>query len=281
MKRPRSGHSGLPNSHLLALGGLLVVCLLLRLWGIKQGLPYSYNIDEDTHFVPIAMGFFGHGLNPHYFLNPPGYTYLLYGLFRLWFGGGAAVRAAYAHDPATVFILARIVAGVLSTVAVWLTYLTGARLFGRLAGLLAAAIGGLAFLPVFYSHLALNDAPTLAPVALSLFGSAGVLRHGRTRDYALAGVGVGLAAAFKYTGGITLVCLLGAFAWQIAHVAAAAPALRAGCDAGPVPRCWLLFLVRPIPYAALDAGAFLSGISQQASLAGGGRPQHQAGAGSR
>ena len=47
-----------------------------------------------------------------------------------------------------------------------------------------------------------------APVALSLYGVAGVLRRGRRRDYVIAGVGIGLAAATKYTGGITLLCLL-------------------------------------------------------------------------
>src|ERR1700731_633454 len=71
-----------------ALALLLVVSLLLRLWGIKQGLPYSYNIDEATHFVPRAIAFFGHDLNPHYFLNPPAYSYLLHGVFDLWFGSG-------------------------------------------------------------------------------------------------------------------------------------------------------------------------------------------------
>ena len=110
-----------------------------------------------------------------------------------------------------MFVVARVVAAALGTLSVWLTYLAGARLFNRTAGLLAAAIFGLAFLPIFYSHLALNDVPTLAPVALSLYGIAGVLRNGSRRDYVLAGVGIGLAAATKYTGGITIVCLLGAF----------------------------------------------------------------------
>ena len=32
------------------------------------------------------------------------------------------------------------------------------------------------------------------------------------RDYVIAGAGIGLAAATKYTGGITLLCLLAAFA---------------------------------------------------------------------
>ena len=69
-------------------------------------------------------------------------------------------------------------------------------------GLLAAAIEAVAFLPVFYAHLALNDAPTLAPLTLSLLGTAGVLRKGRARDHLLAGVGLGLACASKYTAGI-------------------------------------------------------------------------------
>ncbi len=59
--------------------------------------------------------------------------------------------------------------------------------------LLAAALLALAFLPVFYSHLALNDVPTLAPIALSLWGTSEMLREGRARDYLLAGAGLGLA----------------------------------------------------------------------------------------
>src|SRR5690242_8649189 len=56
----------------LTLGGVLALALVLRLWGIRAGLPFSYNEDEERHFVPIAVGFLDGGLNPHYFLNPPG-----------------------------------------------------------------------------------------------------------------------------------------------------------------------------------------------------------------
>ena len=64
---------GTRSYHGVALGLLLVTTLVLRLWGIKQGLPYVYNVDEATHFVPRAVAFFSHDLNPHYFLNPPAY----------------------------------------------------------------------------------------------------------------------------------------------------------------------------------------------------------------
>ena len=109
----------------------------------------------------------------------------------------------------------------------WLLYLAGARLFDRRVGLLAAALLAVAFLPVFYSHLALNDVPTLAPIALSLWGTAGVLRRGRLRDYALAGVGLGLACATKYTGGIVLLPLLAAGGRAVAPRGAATPAAAA------------------------------------------------------
>src|SRR5205807_179128 len=138
--------------HRPALGLLLVAALLLRLWGIKQGLPYSYNVDEATHFVPRAVAFFSHDLNPHYFLNPPAYSYLLNIAFELWFGSADAVTRTFASDPTSLFVVARVLAAVLGTIAVWLTYLAGARLFGKAAGLAAGAVIAFGFLPVFYSH---------------------------------------------------------------------------------------------------------------------------------
>ena len=133
--------------HRPALWLLLAVTLPLRLWGVKQGLPYSYNSDEATHFVPRAIAFFSHDYNPQYFLNPPAYSYLLHFVFELWFGGPDAVRRAYVADPTEVFVVARVVAAVLGTIAVWLTYLAGERLFNKTTALLGAAVFGVAFLP--------------------------------------------------------------------------------------------------------------------------------------
>ena len=246
--------------------------LALRLWGIKQGLPYSYNSDEATHFVPRAVAFFSHDYNPQYFLNPPAYSYLLHLVFELWFGSADAVRRVYATDPTAVFVVARVVAAVLGTVAVWLTYLAGERFFNRTVALLGAAIFGLAFLPVFYSHLALNDVPTLAPVALALYGTAGVLRNGARREYVLAGVGVGLAAATKYTGGIMAVCLVAA---AVGDGAGGTPltALTTLRRLGLALACAALAFLAANPYAVLDFTAFHAGLTTQQSLAGGSDPE--------
>ena len=248
----------------LGLALVLAVALGLRVWGVKQGMPFAYNADENAHFVPNAIGLFGHGWDPHYFVNPPAYTYLLHVVFAVWFGGRAGVSHALATNPTEVFVVARVTAAAVGTLAVWLLYLAGAKLFGRAAGLLAAALMAVSFLAVFYSHLALNDVPTLAPIALSLWGTAGVLREGRLRDYLLAGVGLGLACATKYTGGIVLLPLVAAGAIRLAPAAGRYAAARGLVLAGVVA---LAAFVIANPYAVLDLAAFRDGLQHQADAA--------------
>jgi 4-amino-4-deoxy-L-arabinose transferase-like glycosyltransferase len=248
-----------------ALAVVLLGGLGLRLWGIGQGLPYVYNSDEGDHFVPRAVAMFGHGLNPHYFANPPAFTYLLHYLFALAYGGGSGAVHALAVHPQAIYTLARVAAALLGTIALWLLYGTGARLFGRAVGLLAAAIEAVAFLPVFYSHLALNDVPTLAPLTLSLLGSAGVLRKGRMRDYLIAGVGLGLACASKYTAGIVIVPLAAAIAARYLDGGerAGRRALAGIALAGLL--ALLGFLIAN-PYSLLDYGSFHSELVHQSTL---------------
>jgi hypothetical protein len=246
---------------IVLLGGLA-----LRLWGIRQGLPYAYNADEADHFVPHAIDMFREGtLNPHYFANPPGFTYILHFLFDAAYGGAHGAVHAYAHDPRGVYTLARVAAAALGTLALWLLYLTGARLFGRLVGLLAAAVEAVAFLPVFYAHLALNDVPTLAPLTLSLLGTAGVLRKGRLRDHALAGIGLGLACATKYTAGIALLPYLAA---AISQGLGARRPLRLRLLAGPAlfALCTLAAFFVANPYSLLDYSSFHRELAHQSSL---------------
>jgi hypothetical protein len=250
----------------VGLGVVLLAAAGLRAWGIKQGLPFAYNVDEDAHFVPQAIGMFGHSYNPGYFLNPPAFTYVLHFVFAVWFGGRDGVAHAYATNPTEVFVLARAVAGLLGVVAVWLLYLAGARLFDRRTGLLAAALLAFAFLPVFYSHVALNDVPTLAPLTLSLLGTALVLRTGSAWSYALAGAGVGLAAATKYTGGIVVLPLLGAALLHWRDGQAPRRALIGLVAAGALA---LACFVLANPFSVLDFHAFHQGLSTQASASAG------------
>jgi len=68
-----------------AVAAVLGVALALRVWGLRSGLPWVYNVDEAQHFVPHAVAMLGGNLNPQYFGNPAAFTYVLAGLLVLGF----------------------------------------------------------------------------------------------------------------------------------------------------------------------------------------------------
>lgn len=221
---PAAGATGRPaparlrNPWLLGLGGVIVLGLVLRLWGLRYGLPFAYNLDERSHFVPRTVDFFDSGsLDPHYQLNPSGLMYAMAAGLAVFYRGSRAVLDAWSTDPGEVWLVSRVVSALIATAAIGAMYAAGARLFERRAGLLAAGLMATSFLPVHYGHLALNDAPSLLFVALSLVGTAGVLRDGRLRDYALAGAAAGVGIGFKYNSGYVLLPLLTAAAIRLAR----------------------------------------------------------------
>ena len=237
----------------LALAGLVLVNLALALWGIDHGLPRVYNPDERLHFVPKAVDFFGTGdLDPDYYLNPPGFTYLLYGVYWAWFRSGANVLAAEWKE---LFLVGRVTAAMLGGLAVVLVYAVGKRLFDTRVGLAAAAVMAVAFLPVYQAKLALNDVPVLVPVCLALLGAAGILRSGRWLDYALAGAGVGLAIGTKYTAGMVLApAATAAVIDLIRRRGRAIPAIGTGIF------CAVAGFAIAVPYSVLDPPKFFESL---------------------
>ena len=136
-----------------------------------------------------------------------------------------------ATDRTSVFEAARLVSALLGTAAVALLIAAGRRLGGAATGLIAGALLAVAFLPVHYAHLALNDAPTLAPACLALLGVADDLPRNGYGGYAIAGLALGVACATKYTAGI----LRADDRRRRARDARAGPACCAGCCS---PACW-------------------------------------------
>ena len=87
-----------------------------------------------------------------------------------------------------------------------------------------------AFLPVFYSRLALNDGPGVLPCALALWASAIVLRTGSTKALLAGGACVGLAASLKYSDGAIVIALVAAALLSPAR--ASSRRSRASCSPG-------------------------------------------------
>ncbi len=266
-----------PSPAALALTGILLVGLLLRLWGIRHGLPFVYNLDEYAHFVVSAVQMFGGGYNPHYFQNPPAFTYLLHVLFAFGYGGvipagaGATVKAMFAGDPTNLYTIARVSSALMGVGAAWIMYFAGKRLYCAGVGLLTAAFLSFTFLPVHYGHFALNDVPTLLPLAVGLLGLVGIANNGRLTDYLIAGAGLGLATATKYTAAaltLSIVC-----AWAIR----ASAARRDDRDAVKREFVYLVAagavaasaFVLANPFSVLDADSFVSGVRRQQQLSAG------------
>jgi hypothetical protein len=194
----------------LALAAILGGALAIRLYGLRHGLPFIYHSDESQHFTNYAVEMFDGGLNPHYFQNPATYTYLVH--FALWIQGFDDIARQYVVDPSDIFETARLVAVALCLLGVAAIYAVGRRLWGTFEGLVAAAVLAFAVLPVAYSRYAVTDVGVLLPMALSVYATVRIAEHGGRRSYVIAGLGLGLTVAFKFTAGLVLVPILAAVA---------------------------------------------------------------------
>jgi hypothetical protein len=168
----------------IALVAILALAALLRLVGIRYGLPLSVLNPDESNIVPRAWRM-GHG-----HLDPGWYDYpsLLMGLL-------APVQAAFG---APALGAARLVAVAVGLGGVGATWWLGRRAYGTGAAIVGAAGVAVATTHVAYSRMAVTDVLlTLAitcVLALAVEGRIG-----------WAGLAVGLAASAKYPGAIAAV----------------------------------------------------------------------------
>ncbi len=207
---PREDGAPSKFRHCVVLGLIVAAAAFLRLWGIRWGLPnalhdYSYHPDE---FLTVGSAFGSiyllHSLNPRLYNYPSLYIYLSALAIAVGLGWGMSPTLA------DIYLCARLVTVVMGTAAVVVTWWAGRILIGNLAGVLAALVVCLAPLHVQHSHFATVDVPSTLFVAAALGYCGLVLKQGRWRDYALAGVMCGLAAGTKYNAGLVALSLVAA-----------------------------------------------------------------------
>lgn len=190
----------------LALAAIVVGGVLVRVYGLRHGLPYSYHSDEGLHFTSKAVAMFEGGLNPEYFQNPSGFTYLVYAALRV--AAFDDVVQQFQDDPTDIFLIGRGVAVALAMLGVLGVFFAARRLWGRMEGIAAAAILAFAFLPVAYSRYAVTDVGVFLPVAIAVLAAIRVAEEGDRRWFVTAGAAIGFAIGFKYTAGLLLAPLL-------------------------------------------------------------------------
>ncbi len=134
-------------------------------------------------------------------LNP---EFFAYGSFPFYFlkslsVGLGKVFPVLLPGHAGFYFLGRIISGIFGLLSVWLTYLIACRLFGRGAGLLAAAFLAFSVLHIQLSHYYAVDVIMVFFVMLVAYLSINIMQRGHWRDYALCGLVGGISLACKFT----------------------------------------------------------------------------------
>lgn len=209
--------------------GIIVLALLLRIWGIRFGLPYEYHPDENQYIRQAAtMGEIG--LEPTWWNNPPLYKYVylaefggLYVLGKVlsWYDSPAEFGAENTLDPTKLHLIGRATTAAFGILTVLIAYWLGKNYRNRDVGLISAAFLALAFIHVRDSHYAVNDIPLTLLVTLATLAAVRLSQTGRIKWYMLGGIALGLGFSTKYSGLIAIVPL------TVGHILSADFSLRA------------------------------------------------------
>lgn len=198
------------RSVILALAVISALGFALRVFGLQYGLPAVYNPDE-VAIMARALSFARGTLNPHNFLYPTFYFYVLFAwvgayLGWVWLSGRvasvAALQQLYFANPTGIYTAGRFLGVTAGTVTIAAVYKLAARLTDVRTALAAAAFLAVAPLHVRDSHYVKHDVPAtlaivLAYIAISrLWVSAD--ERPQQRDTVLAGALCGVAFSTHY-----------------------------------------------------------------------------------
>src|SRR5947208_11247065 len=127
------------------LGLIVVAGLVLRLRNNGYGLPYVYNFDEAQHFVSRSVNVFGGELDPRYYQNPSGYTYLVFLALKLWYGifgfhlHYGTVAQQFLVDPTPIWEFTRTFTAIVAMAGGLATFVMARRWWGVRVALVATA----------------------------------------------------------------------------------------------------------------------------------------------
>lgn len=247
----------------LTLAIIMVAAALLRFWALDAGIPGSLGIDEPQVMMRSVQMMRTGSLNPHGFFDYPGlylYVQLAVACVRFIVGAiGGEWTALNEAQPEDFYLWGRAVTAVLGTLTVLLVYRVGLR-WGTRYALLASALMAVMPLHVRESHYVLTDVPLTFLVTLVLAWAFAAHERPTAANFARAGVAVGLAAATKYPGGLSILLPL-LVAWMTPGVRpsrATAAFIACGSALG-------VFLLAA-PYTWLDLPGFLNGFARLASV---------------
>ncbi|MHB0913625.1 MAG: ArnT family glycosyltransferase [Armatimonadota bacterium] len=201
---------------------ILAAAIALRLCGLDWGLPshdhfYSYHPDEnivlgaalniDLFSGKLDPGFYNYGTLYIYAVNAAIFLAAGFGLIN----PGAADMSTNIGEFSNMYLAGRIVALLFALATVYAVYALARRAYGSRAGILAALFFALLPLHVMHSTFLAVDVPATFFAVVALIFAVRIPQEGyRARDYILAGLFAGLAAATKYNLGLVVLAPIAA-----------------------------------------------------------------------
>jgi Dolichyl-phosphate-mannose-protein mannosyltransferase len=230
----------------LLLLGICVVAAVLRLVGLQYGLPAVYNPDE-VSIMARALSFAKGTLNPHNFLYPTFYFYVLFlcvgaYLALLWLTGRvsslAALQQRYFTDPVGIYMTGRALGAASGVATVFLVHRLAARLTDQRTAFGAAVFLAVAPLHVRDAHYVKHDVPATLAIVAAYLAMTRVWPCTRpegptTRDTLIAGAACGVAFSIHYYCVFLIIPLMFVIshAWRTRGAAAIAQQIVVGIAA--------------------------------------------------
>ena len=221
LNKPRSTVKQLLNQPIFFI---LMFALVIRVWGIWHGYPFSYYGDEQ-HFVNRALSFGSGDLNPHWFHKPSFLMYLLffeYGVFFVIgkvsgiFANVDSFAISYFQDPWPFILIGRITVTAFGLSTIYIVYKIGKKFWSQNVGLYASVFLALSYGHIFCGQDVKADVVATFFTVLSAFYILNIVNDDyKKKDFILAGLFAGLGAATKYYSIVLLPCILIAAIYEI------------------------------------------------------------------
>jgi len=190
-----------------ALGGIFVLALAVRVWGLDFGLPHTQARPDETFIIGLVLALYSGNALPQYYDYPwffvwlsaiASLTYYVWGLATGAFGSLAEMAASYELRWAPFFMINRALSAFFGAATIPVLYALGSRLRDRTTGLVAAFLLALTHIHAQNSHFGTTDSAMVFFIMLSIALLLRAHETERARDFVAAGIVGGLAAATKY-----------------------------------------------------------------------------------
>lgn len=186
------------------LAAIFGIGLALRLWGIGWGLPSRPELHPDEHDYVMNYALKLSWAHPDPgFLNYPSFIMYLVALVAGFFRYVGLLTADWG-----AFLIGRCIVALFGAGTCLAVYLLVKEVKGgTVAALIAALWTALLPLSIWESHTVTTDSLMTFWTVMALWGAVRLVHSARYRDFALAGVLLGLATGSKYTAALAIVAI--------------------------------------------------------------------------